>query len=268
MKELSPEARRLLESSRIGDDPSPGVQDRVERLLMRRIATAAGGAMVGSLAAKSAASAGGTAALVKTALVIGVAATALAAGSLAVHSAQPRGTLEAQPTRQGATQQQPPADALRPAEESLPAENRAHSSAENGSVGDTVAGGESDSAAADSAPSRLKRRVAAQPARTDEAASPGAASGVSETDQLLIETRGLRRMQRALRAGDARGALELLDREDEQHGAGLLQEERAAARVLALCRLGRISEARREAARFEERWPRSALAARVRSSCH
>ena len=44
-------------------------------------------------------------------------------------------------------------------------------------------------------------------------------------------------------------------------------EERAAARVVTLCRLGRVDDARAEAARFVRDRPRSPLVERVRSTC-
>jgi len=86
-------------------------------------------------------------------------------------------------------------------------------------------------------------------------------------DQLRAETSALRAAQQALRAGDAERALSLLNQQDATYQQGLLQQERSAARVLALCQSGKVDGARAEAARFEQRWPKSPLVARIRSAC-
>jgi hypothetical protein len=77
----------------------------------------------------------------------------------------------------------------------------------------------------------------------------------------------IREAQGALQAGDANRALSLLDEHSAANRQGILREERMAARVLALCELGRTDEARAEAARFLRESPASPLASRVRSAC-
>jgi hypothetical protein len=86
-------------------------------------------------------------------------------------------------------------------------------------------------------------------------------------DDLRPETEGLRLAQQALRDKEPLQALKLLDAQDVRFRDGLLHQERAAMRVLALCQAGRISEAREQAGRFEQLWPRSALLGRVRTAC-
>jgi hypothetical protein len=86
-------------------------------------------------------------------------------------------------------------------------------------------------------------------------------------DPLLAETEALRAAQRALRNGDATRALELLHEQERTYAAGSLHEERAAARILALCQAGLAEAARASTERFVQRWPRSALRARVISAC-
>jgi hypothetical protein len=73
--------------------------------------------------------------------------------------------------------------------------------------------------------------------------------------------------QRALSSGDARRALRLLDTHAERFPRAALSEERDAARVSALCALGRRTEARALADDFLARSPASPLARRVRSAC-
>lgn len=98
---------------------------------------------------------------------------------------------------------------------------------------------------------------------TDHEKAPGAASGASLSD----ETRALARVQHALNEGDANRALELLARDAVRFESGSLGEERAAARVLALCTAGREAEARTAQRRFAADYPRSALAQRVLATC-
>ncbi len=92
-------------------------------------------------------------------------------------------------------------------------------------------------------------------------------AGADVPSTLEAETRLLREAEVSLRAGDAQRALALLDEHAARFGGGILQEERAAERILALCALGRTGEARAEVDRFLLERPRSPLADRVRASC-
>jgi outer membrane protein assembly factor BamD (BamD/ComL family) len=71
----------------------------------------------------------------------------------------------------------------------------------------------------------------------------------------------------ALRGGDAGQALALLDEHDRRFPGGALTEDCAAARVYALCALGRTDAARALASRFLSEHPVSPHAASVRNSC-
>jgi RNA polymerase sigma-70 factor (ECF subfamily) len=84
---------------------------------------------------------------------------------------------------------------------------------------------------------------------------------------LNAEIELLRAVQLKIQAGDGLAALALLDRHDSLHASGVLIQERQAARILALCLLGRIPEAQREADAFAHEWPRSPHLSRVRASC-
>jgi hypothetical protein len=88
-----------------------------------------------------------------------------------------------------------------------------------------------------------------------------AASSVAEEADLL------RRADRTLKANDPQGALALLDRHAAQFPHGVLVEERDAERVVVLCALARVDDARALAAAFLRDRPRSPLAERVRASC-
>jgi hypothetical protein len=106
--------------------------------------------------------------------------------------------------------------------------------------------------------------VAAAPRAT--AASPGAPRPAAPAvDPLLAETERLRAVHGALHEGDPARALALLERGGER--GGQLAEERAAARVVALCRLGRVAEGRAALARLATANAGSPYLARARASC-
>jgi RNA polymerase sigma-70 factor (ECF subfamily) len=84
---------------------------------------------------------------------------------------------------------------------------------------------------------------------------------------LLEETQLMVDAQRLLNGGAPDSAMALLDRHRALFPGGKLAQERDAARILALCALGRTGEARRARDRFEQDWPGSALSRRVRASC-
>ncbi len=65
--------------------------------------------------------------------------------------------------------------------------------------------------------------------------------------------------RRAIAAGDPAGALAAVRRHAREFGAGTLAEERELLRVQALARAGKGAQARKAAARFKQRFPRSLL---------
>ena len=77
----------------------------------------------------------------------------------------------------------------------------------------------------------------------------------------------LNQAQRALASGQADRALQLLDRHARDFPRGSLAEERAAARIIALCALGHVTAARAETAAFVRKSPESPLVDRVRAAC-
>lgn len=90
---------------------------------------------------------------------------------------------------------------------------------------------------------------------------------VESADSLLAETDRLRKAHGAMREGNAEKALTLLSDQAAEGEGQKLREERSAARVLALCKLGRVAEAQAEAAAFLAQNPQSPLADRVRKAC-
>jgi hypothetical protein len=73
----------------------------------------------------------------------------------------------------------------------------------------------------------------------------------------------LQRARMAVARKDFASAIRLLEEHARRFGTGQLAEEREALRVRALAGLGRDTDARRAAADFEERFPRSPLLSTV-----
>lgn len=122
------------------------------------------------------------------------------------------------------------------------------------------------------------RRVADPPviaAIPVESPQPPASSGLGQTEgsspardvSLEEDTAVLREVQRSLTQRDGARALDLLDNLAARHPAGVLREERLAARVFALCAAGRVNEAREAGKRFVAELPASVQVVRVRASC-
>lgn len=84
---------------------------------------------------------------------------------------------------------------------------------------------------------------------------------------LAAEAALLQRAQTALAADDAAAALALLEQHAREYAGGVLAQERAALRVVALCTAGREHEGRAEAANFLRAHAGSVHAERVRSAC-
>lgn len=102
---------------------------------------------------------------------------------------------------------------------------------------------------------------------TPSSAPLGAASPPASDPRFLEAVRLVQRAQRAVESGAASTALSLLDELDARFPAALLNEERLAARVLALCASGAVARAKRVAAELGARNSSSIYAARIAQSC-
>jgi hypothetical protein len=130
-------------------------------------------------------------------------------------------------------------------------------------------------------PENLAPTVAANDASAPSVASnsPGVAAATTEHDaragaprasssarsSLADEVKTMQQVDAAMRAGNAQAALDLLGHAGSDEGS--LKEERAAARIFALCRLGKTREASQDAVQFARRFPRSPLLGRVQNGC-
>lgn len=111
-----------------------------------------------------------------------------------------------------------------------------------------------------------RRRVPPQPAAVPEPHTPSPDPPRVQSASLAEETRLLKRAHAARAAGDPRRALAVLDESLRRFPRGMLAEERAALRAMALCDAG-DREAGPATAAFLRRYPGSALASRVRGAC-
>ncbi len=82
-----------------------------------------------------------------------------------------------------------------------------------------------------------------------------------------VEVALLRSANAEMQAGRADRALAMLDDHVHRFPSGALIEEREAARILALCAVGRTDESREAQGRFLREHPRSPQVARVRAAC-
>jgi hypothetical protein len=84
---------------------------------------------------------------------------------------------------------------------------------------------------------------------------------------LAAEVAILSRAGAELHNGRAAAALKTLDEHQRKFPSGLLAQERASARIQALCALGRVKEAETELGRLSRLSPQSPHEARAREAC-
>jgi hypothetical protein len=109
--------------------------------------------------------------------------------------------------------------------------------------------------------------AAAEPLEPRAADEPRARAAAADVSSLAQELKLVAAAQAAVRSGNHRSALRLLQRHAQRFPTGALSEEREAARVDALCGVGRKVEAAAAAERFVARFPRSPRSSRVRAAC-
>jgi hypothetical protein len=258
------ETEAFLDLVRDAEDPTRADETRVHRAL--RAAIAAGVApsvepsveMNGSLEGASFGDALAKLGLsgAKLNLLAVCAAATLVAGDTALpRGADALGDLRTEvpagaalPLDRGAAEPAAPAHDAQPVAPSFNPEPEAPTSAPSTPAPSTAA-------PSTAVPVRAKPRARAAAAP----AAPGAATS------LRAELELLQRVQAALKRGEASSALQALDA--HQTTDSTLLAERRAARILALCQLGRIDDARRAAAAFVKQHPGSLQRAAVDGSC-
>jgi RNA polymerase sigma-70 factor (ECF subfamily) len=98
-------------------------------------------------------------------------------------------------------------------------------------------------------------------------ANRGTVASTDEGEDVAAEAGLLRTTLGAIGRGDGARALDLVEEHGRRFPKGQLGAEFAAARVLALCRLGRTQEAKADADRFVRDNPRSPLVPRISRGC-
>lgn len=259
MKPLNREARTLIDSACAVEGPSEAYRERMRG----RLAVSLGGAMAASTAAvssKAAVSQTGVAKVTGVALWVKagtfVAAIGVFSGGAALLWPDSGGTRVAVSAMRGVKA----AFSTPRFPEALPAPSASPP---------VVATGKEQNDSVPVLPARARQTSALPPRAIRKAASvaPTKADNALANNALNQELLLLSRAQASLSSGDADRALALLDAHATTYPNGALREERMAARVFALCALGRQEEARAEAQRFVSMAPRSPLAARVRGAC-
>ncbi len=245
MNQLSPEARRLFQLARPCDEPNAQSLRRVESSLAARVARGVAIATVSTATTKAAATAASTLPLVKLMTSVGLAVSLTGVGWWGVRQSS------------------------HSAEKSLAVSSLNHpfapvprSRSEIATPSEATEAHEPATTSEPVAPAQRSLKPRALPAAS---ITPPVAAPLD--DPLHAEIRELRAAQQALRAGEGTRVLALLNQQDTTYSGGTLQEERAAARVLALCQTGRVDESRALAQRFEQRWPKSSLLARLKNAC-
>jgi hypothetical protein len=273
MTRLSPEARELLRVVRGADGATGADRARVHgRLAPTFAAGLASGAVAATTSAAASASvtAGGTAAGTGALVGLGAAKVGLAqvalwvavgvgTGALATASVHMLGTT---------TSRQAPSPAVGRGSRAAPphlvrSEARARHPVETTRTADPNddVPGQPDAGAAD-----LRQRRT-RPDSSEGVAASDANGAAREGSALAVETRLLQAAQKALQAGRAVESLRLLDEHAARFRGGVLLAERRATRVLALCQLGRVDEARTEAGALASESPESPVLPRVMRSC-
>ncbi|WP_437996240.1 hypothetical protein WMF26_34670 [Sorangium sp. So ce185] len=263
MSQLGPLSRSIIEAARNGDRSTAADRARVRAKLRKSLAAGA------AVTAGGAAKAGFAMVSAKAALPWGVVALlAPAAVVTALHAAQgePKAVPRASTASAAVIERARAAAAAQPAasDDRAPAASpRAPAESPRAPPRpiEPADGEELD-------PPQAARTRPTTPRRAPRPAAsggPGAPPEVPAEDPLVAETRRLREVHEALRRGDPARALSLLDAADA--GGQELREERAAARVVALCDLGKTAEGRAAMVELLRKSPGSPYSGRVRAAC-
>jgi hypothetical protein len=246
MTGLGPESNALLEVARDGDEPTHADRDRVRAAIELRLALGAGAGLGAATAAKSAAAAAPAGLLAKAIVTAGiVCAVGVITGRVA--RTPPRA---AAPTMSVVTP-------IAPAPIDGPTR-----------VTEALSGAQSVAAPAPSiSGERGGLLSSAQALPIQGAMAASSTRSVAAIGDVAAEVRLLDQAHTALRGGDAERALGLLEDHGRRYPKGALGEERDAARIAALCALGRTAEARDATDRFLRAAPRSPQAGSLRASC-
>jgi hypothetical protein len=301
MSGIRDEAQSLFEAGRAGHEPRAEDRERVLRGVLVRVGVVTSTLAAHSASASSAAGGGASIAGAASAsslaglgakLVLGL-ALAGSAGAGLYHYVRPHASEQALPapalSARFASRSAPPAFAEPGAEPGI-APRLAEPELPSGAASAARVGGTAPSSRGDVRANDVTEAAGAVPeiAPAGEVSAPRASSvaafpelGAPAASKpalaapkssasgavLSAEARALADAQRALREGRNSEALSRIEQQESQFASGELGQERRAAKIVALCALGRVTEARALALRFLADSPRSPLAARIRATC-
>jgi hypothetical protein len=251
MTGLGPEANALLEAARLGDEPTDKDREHVRAAIATRLAAGAAAGLGVATVARVSIGAATRAGWASKPLLVAALVCAAGAGTLVASRTSPR---SAAPAARIAA---PPAPASPEAPPGV-----------WGEVATVVASSPAPATVASEEPVTGLHPRARTPSMPSVATAPaGSTRGASNRGDVAAEVRLLGDAQSAMRAGEPERALLLLDEHARRYPKGALGEERDAARIGALCTLGRISEAREATDRFLRAAPLSPHAGPLRTSC-
>ena len=271
MSELDPQAKDLIGLAREGEGPTQAERSRLRGAVLARVGAGVAvlSATAGTASATTTAAAGSVALSFATKVVVAIALVGAAGAGGYV-------TVSGHVTKvaSGAARVSGPAAApgmvqvVGPAVPPPPMAPGVQSPRES-PTGSEMRSEDTRAAATPASPSL----AAARPVSIGRA--PDTSTGPTTTDRAAAlpdrslddETRALRSAIAELRDGHADRALAAIDAQESRFPGGALAEERAEARIVTLCALGRNDEARADASRFLRARPRSLLAGRVLASC-
>jgi hypothetical protein len=302
MSDLNEKARTLIRATQFVDEPSQADYDRVHAAVEARIAlgivagaavTVAAESAAASTAVTTAAAVGTVAAAASTTAasapaVAGAAATVAGIGGVGAAAAPPATAVGAalftkvaawvviagavavgttavvQHEVRVSTQARAPIAVTRPASPDVagvPVKGQAGALLASTPPSTTIERVEPPPAAADP----VEHPVAAEPRATGPAAAQAPAP--ADTSGLDTEIALLRDARDALRGGQPDRALAVVEEHARRFPHGALAEEGDAERVLCLCALSRLGEARARAVLFAADYPHSSYQASLKSSC-
>lgn len=276
MSPLSRESLELLSRARRGEAAPPGARERGKRRLLFSLGAGAAATSVGATGAAAAAPAALTLKSTLVYLAIGVASGSFVSGASVVVQGWPNAEvprsapkpatgspvprLSERPTSSGTKTAHVPTARVdaRETESVSPPQDPPSGVPRTGESSRSLsapAGGPNGIAPVSAASAQLSK--------APEFAAPSAAAPRIEPDEMA----GLLAAQRALREGNPALALSRLDEHAARFRHSQFDEERSAARLLALCALGRLEEGRALLETFRRRFPASPATPRVGAAC-
>jgi hypothetical protein len=265
MSELSSEARRLIAAMADADGPPRDRQAQVKQQLFLRMSAVAAGAVIAKSAFAAPSSALSLPVAAKATVTLGTLATAAAIGGMVgLGVVIPAAITTSKPASSAAIRS--PSQSTRPhlaakTTYPMPSASALASAAPRASEPTSFV----EVAAPREEPAQ-RSAVSSTIART--AALPDAHETSAAADTRLAEEVALlNAARRELAGGHGAQALALVERHARRFPDGALRQERTAAKVLALCELGRVESAAALARALLAAAPESPLRQRLEQSC-